>query len=203
MKDDDLRFGPLTSRSIHLCIDMQMLFAPGAVWATPWMAKVLPVVLAIADRHVERTVFTRFVPPLRAENMPGTWRRFYDRWRDVVRSTLDPECLELMPGLRRMVPPAEVIDRPGYSGFTTPTLSRRLQERNADALVITGAESDVCVLATALSAVDRGYRVVLVTDAICSSSDAGHDAILDLYRGRFTLQIETATAERVLAGWRD
>jgi nicotinamidase-related amidase len=43
-------------------------------------------------------------------------------------------------------------------------------------LVITGSETDVCVLATALDAVDRGYRVILIENAVCCSSDAGHDA---------------------------
>ena len=43
--------------------------------------------------------------------------------------------------------------------------------------MITGAETDVCVLATVLGAVDYGYRVVLVTDAVCSHSDTGHDAL--------------------------
>jgi hypothetical protein len=54
-----------------------------------------------------------------------------------------------------------------------------------------------------LGAVDRGYRVVLVlvSDALCSSSDAAHDASLDLYNLRFGQQIETATAELVLDAW--
>ncbi|MHC2279292.1 hypothetical protein ACVME8_005935 [Bradyrhizobium diazoefficiens] len=38
------------------------------------------------------------------------------------------------------------------------------------------AETDVCVLSTVLSAVDLGFRVVIVEDALCSSSDVGHDA---------------------------
>ena len=76
-----------------------------------------------------------------------------------------------------------------------------LRRRGTDALVITGAETDVCVLAAVLDAVDLGYRVVLVTDAICSSSDATHDALLTLYRNRFGQQIETITSEALLASW--
>ena len=38
----------------------------------------------------------------------------------------------------------------------------------------------MCVLATVIGAVDHGYRViVVVTDAVCSSSDEGHDAMLE------------------------
>jgi nicotinamidase-related amidase len=44
--------------------------------------------------------------------------------------------------------------------------------------VITGAETDVCVLSTVLNAVDLGFRVVIVEDALCSSSDVGHDALM-------------------------
>jgi nicotinamidase-related amidase len=57
------------------------------------------------------------------------------------------------------------------------------------------------VLATVLGAVDLGYRVILVRDAICSSSDAGHDALLEVYHRRYTEQIETADAESILRRW--
>jgi nicotinamidase-related amidase len=80
-------------------------------------------------------------------------------------------------------------------------LDQHLAEGKADTLVFTGAETDVCVLATVLGAVDRGYRVILVTDALCSSSDVGHDALLTLYRTRFSEQIETACVDEVLEGW--
>lgn len=69
-----LPFGPLGDRTIHLCIDMQNLFARDTPWHTPWMARVLPVVTGIAERHPERTVFTRFIPPERPEQVPGSWR---------------------------------------------------------------------------------------------------------------------------------
>jgi len=76
-----------------------------------------------------------------------------------------------------------------------------LRDRQADGLVITGSETDVCVLATVLGAVDLGYRVIVVRDAICSSSDDGHDALLSVYHRRYGEQIETANAEEILRRW--
>ena len=67
-------------------------------------------------------------------------------------------------------------------------------------MVIPGDETDVCVLATVLGAVDRGYRVVTVADALCSSSDAIHDAALNLDTRRYGQQVETVTTEALLRG---
>ena len=64
-----------------------------------------------------------------------------------------------------------------------------------------GTETDVCVLATVLDAVDIGYRVIVVRDSICSSSDEGHDMLMRLYHTRYTAQIETANAEVILGRW--
>jgi nicotinamidase-related amidase len=57
------------------------------------------------------------------------------------------------------------------------------------------------VLATVLHAVDIGYRVIVVRDAICSSSDEGHEMLMRLYHTRYTEQIETADAETILGRW--
>jgi nicotinamidase-related amidase len=57
------------------------------------------------------------------------------------------------------------------------------------------------VLATVLGAVDLGFRVIVVRDAISSSSNEGHDAILDVYHRRYSEQIETANARQVLRCW--
>jgi nicotinamidase-related amidase len=80
-------------------------------------------------------------------------------------------------------------------------LTRCYAVSRIDSLVITGGETDVCVLATVLGAVDRGFRVVLVTDAVCSSADETHDALMELYRSRFSEQIEAVTMKEVLDGW--
>ena len=64
-----------------------------------------------------------------------------------------------------------------------------------------GGETDVCVLSTMLGALDWGFRVVLVTDALCSSADETHDAMMDLFCNRFGEQVETAPTEVVLRQW--
>jgi nicotinamidase-related amidase len=192
---------PLTERSVHLCVDMQRLFSAGGPWPTPWMEKVLPVVVALASRHPERTIFTRFIPPERPEQMPGMWRRYYARWRVATREVLPLELLQLMPPLAALCPPATIIDKTRYSAFAEPRLITHLRRREADTLIVSGSETDVCVLATVLDAVDIGYRVIVARDAICSSSDEGHEMLMRLYHTRYTEQIETADTETILARW--
>ena len=98
----------------------------------------------------------------------------------------DLDLLELTPPLADLCPPATVVDKTRYSGFAEPKLLAHLREREADALIISGSETDVCVLATVLSAVDLkfSYSVIVVRDAACSSSDEGHDMLLRLYHSR-------------------
>jgi nicotinamidase-related amidase len=192
---------PLTERSVHLCIDMQRLFSTEGPWPTPWMERVLPVVTELAGRHPERTIFTRFITPERPDQMPGMWQRYYQRWSQTTRENLDLSLLDLLPPLAKFCPPAKTMDKTRYSAFAEPLLLPHLRDRGADALIVTGSETDVCILATILDAVDLGYRVILVRDAVCSSSDEGHDALLDLYHRRYTEQIETADAEEILRRW--
>jgi len=73
---------------------------------------VLPAVEEIVSRFPDRTVFTRFVPPARPQDMPGSWQRYYQRWSDLTLSRLDPSLIELVPSLARFVPPAAVIEPP-------------------------------------------------------------------------------------------
>jgi nicotinamidase-related amidase len=191
---------PITN-AVHLCIDMQNIFARGGIWENPWMERVLPVIVEVSARYAMRTVFTRFITPLHAEDMPGRWRRYYTKWDRATRAKLAPAQLDLVAALAEFAPPGTVIDKPAYSAFAGSSLVRFLEQKRVGTLVITGSETDACVLSTVLDAVDRGFRVVIVEDALCSSFDAGHDALMTLYRNRFAEQIEVMNTEAVATLW--
>jgi nicotinamidase-related amidase len=188
--------------AVHLCVDMQRIFARGGLWETPWMERVLPTIVDLVARHPERTVFTRFITPTSPEEAPGQWRSYFRRWEAATRRAVDSSQLELVPELARFVPPATVIDKPAYSGFFRSALTAFLSEKGVRTVIVSGAETDVCVLSTVLDAVNIGFRVVLVEDALCSSSDVGHDALMTMYRLRFTEQIDLVTAEGLTEVWR-
>ena len=100
------------------------------------------------------------------------------------------------------MPPAAIIDKGTYSAFFRSPLANLLVEKQVRTIVVSGAETDVCVLSTVLDAVNLGFRVVIVEDALCSSSDAGHDALMTMYRLRFTEQIDLVTAAQLPDLWR-
>src|SRR5690606_26799840 len=124
----------------------------------------------------------RFIPARNPEEAPGSWARYYRRWAQVTLERIDPAMVDLVPSLARFAPPARVLDKHVYSPWTQGQLDPLLRASSVDTLVITGGETDQCVLATVLGAVDRGFRVLLVADAICSSLDSTHDALMQLYR---------------------
>ncbi len=192
----------LTRPTAHLCVDMQRMFAEETPWRAPWMDRVRPVAERLVSLHPGRTVFTRFMPPERAEDAVGCWADYYRKWHQFTGEEAEPGIVDLVPELARFVPPAAVFDKPGYSAFSTPDLLPFLRKRGVETLIVTGTETDVCVLSSVMSAVDHGFRVVLAKDAMCSSTDDTHDALIALYAQRFGLQVALTTSEAIEANWR-
>jgi nicotinamidase-related amidase len=114
---------------------------------------------------------------------------------------LGSEMIGLVPELARFVPPAHTFDKNVYSPWTGTDLHQQLRNGGLDTVIITGGETDVCVLATILGAIDWGFRVILVIDALCSSANETHDAMMNVYMNRFGEQLETVTTETLLGSW--
>lgn len=201
-QSNGLRYGPLSSQCTHLCVDMQRMFADRTDWHTPWMNRVVPKIIALVEHRPDRTVFTRFIPAACAGDRRGTWRRYYERWSSMTRERLGTEMIGLLPEFDRFVPPARILDKAAYSPWFKTDLDRLLAESKVEELIVSGGETDVCVLAAVLGAVDRGYRVVIAADALCSSCDETHDSLMTLYATRYGQQIELVETAEIIESWR-
>jgi nicotinamidase-related amidase len=189
-------------RALHLCIDMQRMFAEETPWHARWLTGVLPAVEAIVERCPERTIFTRFLPPRSPADSRGAWQSYYEKWSVMTGEHLPPEMTGLVPQLARFTPPAMIIDKAVYSPWFRPDLINAVRKAGADTLIISGGETDVCVAAAVMGAIDHGLRAILPTDAIYGSADETHDAMLRVFRSRFALQLTTCTTQELLDAWR-
>jgi nicotinamidase-related amidase len=84
-----------------------------------------------------------------------------------------------------------------------------LRRKGICTLIVTGGETDVCVLSTVMAAVDldsngcgrSGFSGRVPVDALCSARDKTHDALMALYSERFINQVQTTSTEPVLKEW--
>lgn len=190
-------------RIAHICVDVQNMFAQGTDWHAPWLNKVLPAIEALVERDPGHTIFTRFVPPEGPEQAGGAWRDYYRRWPDMTGARLPADMLEVVPALRRHIPPAHQLDKSAYSPWLQTALHHRLSAGRIGTLVVSGGETDICVLSTVLGAIDLGYRVILPDDAVFGSADQTHEAALVLFRSRFGQQLAVSTTQDILDNWPD
>jgi nicotinamidase-related amidase len=63
-----------------------------------------------------------------------------------------------------------------FSCFGLPEFSAALKATGRSHLIITGMETRVCVMQTALDAIDRGLKVFVPTDAVTAQDKVQHKA---------------------------
>jgi nicotinamidase-related amidase len=187
------------TKTVHMAIDMQRLFAEATDWHLPEFHAIVPNIARIAAALPGRSIFTRFTVPHTAADAHGRWRHYYRRWHGFTGAVMDPGLIEIVEALSSHAGPETWLDKPTYSAFEVPDCAARLAALGTETILFTGIETDVCVLATLLAAVDRGYHVVAVSDALASSSPAGHDAVMSHVLPRMPDQIDIAGTDDVLA----
>jgi maleamate amidohydrolase len=97
-----------------------------------------------------------------------------------------PTLLALEPGsewveIDPRIAPVEgepVLSKYFASAFFGTTLASVLASAGADTVVVTGASTSGCVRATALDAMQHGYRVVVPREAVGDRNAAAHEANL-------------------------
>ena len=173
----------------------------------------LPLVTANVERLLSvfraragRVIFTRnaVLLPDRADLIPRRRRR-----EQIALSATQGQSghlpllgslgHEIIPSLR----PAAgelVLDKNTASAFNSTGIELFLRNLGLQTLVIAGLMSDFCVLLTALDAADRGFHVIIASDA-CTTIDPGsHEAAMLLFRRGYGYVMETQQVVHWLAG---
>ena len=192
---------PFSKHTLHIVIDVQRLFAEKTEWYTPAIADILPNVLKLTKARPSDTLFARFVVPKNAQAATGAWKTYYKRWTCFTLDTLDEAMLDLVPPLAEIAEPHAIVDKETYSVFGSPGFAERLQAAGIDTLIFSGVETDVCVYASVLDAVDAGYRVILAADALTSSDMAAHTAVMNILVPRLSERVEVLSTEAIVNMW--
>lgn len=174
-------------RTAHVVVDLQNGFMePGAPVEVPEARAIVPNVnrVTAAMRHAGGTIaYLRFMTDA---GSLASWSSFYSFMhdapqRDIMIRTFAPDAhhFALWPELD-VSPEDWVVDKTRYSAFVPDTcdLYDRLKAAGIDTLIITGTLTNCCCESTARDAMQRNFRVIFVSDANATLTDAEHNATL-------------------------
>ena len=198
---EDLPFGPLDARALHICIDMQRIFLePGPWYGEACLSVVEPQRKLIAHAP-GRSLFTRFITAHSVDDASGCWRQYYRHWQAITQDEAGAAILDICEELSPLAHEGNVYDKIGHDAFKSEEFCKRIVREKPGTLILSGIETDVCVLATAMSAIDLGYRTIIATDAVASSVAESHTATLAHIYPRFDQQVELASVDTIIRCW--
>jgi len=124
----------------------------------------------------------------------GVWGRKMSGLFDL---TAGSAAVELDPRLRRQ-PGDSVFNKKYASCFFGTDLASRLQARRVDTLIVTGCTTSGCVRASAVDAVQYGFRPIVAREAVGDRSQAAHDqSLFDIQAKYGDVRSVAETVERL------
>jgi maleamate amidohydrolase len=135
----------------------------------------------------------RLLDAARAAGLPVIFTTVCYRDEDLERAAMfiakAPALATLRPGSawvavdRRLAPRTEepVVVKLFASAFFGTRLDEMLREEGCDTVVVTGASTSGCVRATAVDALQHGYRVLVPRECVADRAAGAHDgSLLDI-----------------------
>ena len=88
---------------------------------------------------------------------------------------------------------AETVEKTGFSAFAEPLFRTKLVATPKKTLIVAGIEAHICVLQTVLDALDDGFDVICVADAVSSRKAENRELALENMRraGAQVLPVES------------
>jgi len=133
----------------------------------------------------------RLLELARAQNMSVVWVRSHYDFKYINEVFQDKRgeegcCVEGTWGAdfyeERPADGEIIVDKHTFSGFYKTQLDETLRQHGVKNLIVCGVATNVCVDSTLRDGFFRGYRIVLVNDAVGSNSQAGHEGTLATVR---------------------
>lgn len=193
-----LRVNPRTNATL-VVIDMQKLFLTEekSPWASSRLMSIIPnIENLIKNIGKKNVIFTRFVPPRKWQDEVGSWRTYYRLNKMITRDNIGNEPLEIIDKLDQYVSKNSVVNRTKSSSvFTGKSFQTKI--KSTKFLIFVGIETDYCVLASVIDAMNRGYYVIVVSDACGSTAKGGHKNALRIFE-RFPEQLWITTTNSLI-----
>ena len=127
------------------------------------------IVFAI-DLHKKDDTFhpeTKLFPPHNIEDTAG--RDLYGELGSYYKDIADQANVYWM-------------DKTRYSAFAGTDLEIKLRERGIEEVHLVGVCTDICILHTAIDAYNKGFRIVIHSDAVASFNPTGHEWALEHFK---------------------
>jgi len=175
------------SRVAHIIVDLQVGFvAKGAAVEVPATRDMLGEVNAISRAVRTAGGVNAFLRFTHDPDEPIKWTSNYTGYMtapmiEMVKEAFSRGAREWELYAELDVQPQDLIfDKTRYSGFIPGTcaMHEQLQARGIDTLIITGTLTNCCCESTARDAMQMGYKIIFVSDANATLSDAEHNATL-------------------------
>lgn len=168
------------------------LFAPGVVKCV----KEVPELLDLARQKKVPIIHTQVrYNPVNFED-GGVWIRKAPVLKDLVEgSPLAEFCDEVKPK------PGETIITKNYAScFFGTSLASTLTAQGVDTLIILGCTTSGCIRASAVDAVQNGFRPIVVREGVGDRHDGPHEANLFDINAKYGDVISKAEAMEYLRG---
>lgn len=166
-------------RKALLVIDIQEDYT-GAMAKPPFPYKNAAALIAATNAAVQRAATHGMVVVYVRQEFDGFWGRL------ISRVFAHETALKGSPGAgldrRVLVLSSNDFSKPKGDAFSNPALGAFLVQQQVDELYLAGLDAQYCVHNTAKGALNRGYRVHILTDAIALMAEKRWDALLTDYR---------------------
>jgi nicotinamidase/pyrazinamidase len=180
-----LRAPSLVGGAALLVLDLQVDFVDPA-GRLPISRDQISPVLAAANRAIAAANGHLAVAYIGNEygfwDIPGNWFRRGAAMKSSFGSALDP--------LVTRIAGAPYFAKHRGDAFSNDALERFLVSNDIGRVILAGVYADACIYCTARSAINRGYRVTVLADAVGAASDEDRRAAIRSL-SRLGVEVET------------